>query len=236
VKGINNNFRALKILIKRSLRSVEFSVIRINSSCSLSKGKKIVYVFATIDGDRRIPSRQNHLISNRISWEGRGDFIRSSDCHLSSRLFISEYFHSPIDVSVAVAVACLKQLPDTFLVANGARLAFGIRSLRHLLTVAQPFRNERLSVFSPIAPRVITRLPPRHPRLITFRVTNFNSRPSSHDRGGIDSSLSLSFFLSLSLALSAAVDVRLSRDTRRRVSHARDDVLRYHHVRAIRQP
>jgi len=39
---------------------------------------------------------------------------------------------SPVDVSVAVAVACLEQLSDAFLVADGARLAFGIRGLRHL--------------------------------------------------------------------------------------------------------
>lgn len=42
---------------------------------------------------------------------------------------------SPVDVAVAVAVACLEQLSHAFLVADGARLAFGIRGLRHLLSL-----------------------------------------------------------------------------------------------------
>lgn len=165
----------------------------------------------------------NNLIINKISRD-RG-FYTLLRLPLFRRLLISNHFHSPIDVSVAVAVACLEQFPDTFLVANGARLAFDIRSLRHLLTEAarvQPSRDERLSVISPIAPHVITRLPP-HPHLITFRVSNFNSRLFSRgDR-----------LLSLSLSLDCRLNARLSCDMRRRVSHARK-FLRYH--RAIRQP
>lgn len=35
----------------------------------------------------------------------------------------------PINKTISVAVACLEQLPNAFLVADGARLTLGIRDL-----------------------------------------------------------------------------------------------------------
>lgn len=43
----------------------------------------------------------------------------------------ANWWDSPVDKTISVAVACLKQLPDAFLVADGACFTFSIRSLWH---------------------------------------------------------------------------------------------------------
>lgn len=127
--------------------------------------------------------------------------VHIHDFYFANIVSLSFFVGSPVDVSVAVAVACLEQLPDAFLVANGARLAFGIRGLRHLLTGAWARPS---SVFPPIGGS--RRRSPRAsfaPDCPPNCVPNLNSRP----RGGID--------------VADAADARLSRDTRRRVPDAR---------------